>query len=66
MPQDGYRRRMAIQVLASLPDDENDARAVLRYAQELLDRFIAPLGGAQPDLPERIVVPFRVPPASSA
>ena len=34
-------KRLAIQVVASLPDDLHDARAVLDRARQLVDEFLA-------------------------
>ena len=35
-------RRHAIQIAAQLPDNPEDARRVLRYTRELVDRFLDP------------------------
>lgn len=64
MPNDSYRRRMAIQIVASLPDNPEDANAVMRYAQELLDNFVA--GGWYKQDDQERVLPFRVVPPSSS
>lgn len=34
------RRRQAVQIVSMLPDNREDALAILRYAQELVNDFI--------------------------
>lgn len=44
MPDGGmWRRRHAIQIVAQLPDNYEDALAVLKYAEELVRGFLTPL-----------------------
>jgi hypothetical protein len=67
MPNDAFQRRMAIQVVASLPDDPEEAQAVLRYAQILLSQFVAAKWYERADDSQDFaVLPFRAPPPSSA
>lgn len=40
-PDKGWRKRIAMQVVMQLPDEYSDAKAVLQYANELLDGFLA-------------------------
>jgi len=37
-----WRRRLAVQIAAQLPEDRDDALAVLRYSQELILNFMHP------------------------
>ncbi len=37
----GWQRRHAIQIVAQLPEDTNDALAVLRFARELVEGFLS-------------------------
>lgn len=37
---DSWRRRMAIQMVAQLPDNRADALAVLSYAEKLIREFV--------------------------
>jgi hypothetical protein len=37
----GWHRRQAIQIAASLPEDDDDARIVLKLVNELLNTFLA-------------------------
>lgn len=41
MPKGDWRRRHAIQIAAQLPENPKDAVAVLEYARELVDVFLA-------------------------
>jgi hypothetical protein len=34
-------RRIALQIASQLPDDPDDARAVLNHAMEIVDKFFA-------------------------
>lgn len=38
---DGYRRRLAIQIAAQLPTEASEARLVLLLALDLVDRFLS-------------------------
>jgi hypothetical protein len=40
--RDRWLRRMAVEVCGQLPDTEADARQVLAYAREIVDRFMEP------------------------
>lgn len=40
-PDKGWRKRIAMQVVMQLPGEYGDAKAVLQYANELLDNFLA-------------------------
>lgn len=63
--EQGWHRRHAIQIAAALPDNVEDARIVLKLAQELLDGFLA-TGEAGDQARERdgVLVPFAAPAAS--
>lgn len=37
-----WRRRLAVQIAAQLPEDREDALAVLRYSRELILNFMHP------------------------
>jgi hypothetical protein len=54
--KDLWRRRLALQIVAQLPDKQDDAVAVLRAAEEII-RFVAEGGGGhgQQGEQERIV-----------
>lgn len=39
--QDASHRRHAIQIVAALPDSTEDALAVLAFAKELVEKFLA-------------------------
>ena len=41
---DNWRKRIAMQVAMQLPDKYEDAKAVLRFADKLLDGFLAERG----------------------
>jgi hypothetical protein len=43
----GWHRRHAIQIAASLPEDDEDARIVLKLVAELLNTFLARKSGDQ-------------------
>lgn len=38
----GWQRRHAIHIVSELPDDPADALAVLRFATEVVERFLLP------------------------
>ncbi len=57
-----WKRRQAITIAAQLPENLTDARAVLHYAMELVDGFLARTT-AETDQPLASVLPF---PASSS
>ena len=40
--RDMWRRRHAVQIAAQLPDDPQDAIAVLDHAKSLVEKFLAP------------------------
>ena len=63
MSEQGWHRRHAIQLAASLPENIDDARIVLRLAQELLDGFLAKPADQALDR-EGVLVAFPGPPAS--
>jgi hypothetical protein len=52
---DGWRRRHALQIVAQLPENHDDAIAVLELARELVDGFLA--GEGQPDHPVLMAFP---------
>lgn len=65
MADGNWRRRHAIQIAAQLPEDPNDALAVLDYARQLVEGFL--LGEGPPRLlePRGEVLPLFIGLASS-
>jgi hypothetical protein len=58
MTQQSWHRRHAIQLAAQLPDNIDDARAVIRYLTELLEDFLCRDESPAP-APLRLVPPDR-------
>jgi hypothetical protein len=54
MDKDAWRRRQAIQIAAQLPEEPEDALAILEHAKDLVEKFLSPR-----DAQEGSVVAFR-------
>ncbi len=55
---EGWRRRIALQITAQLPESPEDARAILDIARRLVD-FVAAAGHPMPQMDQDCVLPFR-------
>lgn len=55
---EGRLRRLAMQIATQLPENNGEARTVLRYTQELVDNFLTPQGAVAVKNPTlRVVKP---------
>lgn len=62
--EQGWHRRHALQIVAALPDNVDDARTVLKLAGELVDGFLDKGEAAgQPRDREGVLVAFKAPAA---
>jgi hypothetical protein len=62
MSRDRWLRRQAVQIAAQLPDGRDDALAVLRYANELVTRFLEADLPATPGSALRLITGADLPP----
>lgn len=64
MPTSDWRRRHAIQIVAQLPESRADALAVLAFARELVDGFLAAREPDVPDHTDGVLLPFPADPGA--
>ncbi len=55
---EGWRRRIALQIAAQLPDSSEDAIAILDITRRLVG-FVAEVGVRLPEADQERVLPFR-------